>query len=226
MGLEVARAILKFVFRLFYRIEFHGQDNVPTFGPVILISNHPSYFDPVSIHIGVPKRRVRWMTWDAVFRVPFLGWLIERFGAFPIDVDGSAKGAFEASLALLRRGEVVGVFPEGGRSYQALMGGAKTGGIRLAVRCGAPVVPVSVAGAYRGWPRTNLLPRPGRIRVTYHPPNHFYAEERSREFYENAMRQVKQIVNKGLYETYADWHLRRIYDPTLEEFGLPIQGGT
>lgn len=220
MGLEVVRAILTFVFRLFCRIEYHGQENIPHFGPAILVSNHPSYLDPVTIYVGVPRRRLWWMTWDAVFRVPLLGWIIRRFGAFPIDTERSPKEAFETSLSLLRRGQLVGVFPEGGRSYQPMMGEARTGAVRLAVRCGAPVVPVSVAGAYRVWPRTRRLPRVGKISVTYHPPIHFYADRDDRQFYEHDMEHVRQIINEGLRETYLEWHLRRIYDPTLEEFGV------
>jgi len=218
----MARAILVFLFRLFCRIEFHGQENIPSFGPVLVVSNHPSYLDPMTVHVGVPKRPVRWMTWNAVFRVPILGWLVRQFGAFPVDVEGSPKGAFESSLAMLKRGEVVGIFPEGGRSYQSVMGDTRTGAIRLAVRSGAPIVPVSVAGAYRVWPKVWFLPWPGRIAVTYHPPIHFYVDHTDRGFYEKAMRQVKQTINEGIRETCVDWHLRRVYDPMPEEIGLTV----
>ncbi|MEW6358116.1 MAG: lysophospholipid acyltransferase family protein [Planctomycetota bacterium] len=222
MSLRMAQAILRFLFRLFWRIEFHGQDNIPSFGPVLVVSNHPSYLDPISVHLGVRRRPVQWMTWNAVFRVPILGRLVRQFGAFPVNVDGSPKGAFESSLAMLKRGEVVGIFPEGGRSYQPIMGDTRTGAVRLAVRSGAPIVPVSVAGAYRVWPRVWFLPRPGRIAVTYHPPIHFYVDQVAHDFYEKAMDQVKRTINDGLRETYVDWHLRRIYDPMPEELGLLV----
>ncbi|NOZ21626.1 MAG: 1-acyl-sn-glycerol-3-phosphate acyltransferase [Planctomycetes bacterium] len=222
MTLAVVRSILRFLFRLFFRIEFYGQDNVPTFGPVLLVPNHPSYLDPLSVHLGVRTRPVRWMTWNAVFRVPVLGWLIRQFGAFPVDMEGSPKGAFKSSLELLKRGEVVGIFPEGGRSFQPIMGDTRTGAIRLAVRSGAPIVPVSVAGAYRAWPRLWFFPRPGRIAVTYHPPIYLYVDQTDHDFYEKAMDQVKRTINDGLREAYVDWHLRRVYDPTLEELGLTV----
>jgi 1-acyl-sn-glycerol-3-phosphate acyltransferase len=72
----------------------------------------------------------------------------------------------------LRAGEALMIFPEGGRTLDGTLQPFKLGAFRLAVAHGAPVLPVTIAGAWEAWPPGRLLPRPGRITITYHAPEH------------------------------------------------------
>jgi len=209
---EITKTILRFYLRLFHRVKYYGLENIPPAGGAILASNHPTYMDPVVIRVGV-RRRICWMAWDALFRVPVLGWMIRNMSAYPVDPDRADRSAYRQTLELLRRGEIVGVFPEGGRSYQPLMGLPRSGAVRLAARAGVPVIPVSIAGAFRVWPRYRLLPRPGRIAVTIHKPLAFDGVRVDKETEVDLLERVRDIINRSLVQTYIEWQSRRIYDP-------------
>ena len=98
MYYKLGRLLLYTYLRLRNRLRFFGLENVPE-GPVILACNHASYMDPVLVSIAFhrPGRRVRWMAWKVLFRVPVLGFLIRRLGAFPVMPDRADRGALETA---------------------------------------------------------------------------------------------------------------------------------
>lgn len=159
------------LFRVLFTYRCEGEQNVPPTGPAVLAANHPSYLDPVLLSLRVP-RPVHFMAWDALFRVPLLGALLRVFEAFPVDVrQGKGREAYARAQALLEAGELVGIFPEGKRSRSGWMEPSlREGAARLAWQTGAPLVPATIAGAFRAWPHYQSLPRPARIRVRFHEP--------------------------------------------------------
>jgi 1-acyl-sn-glycerol-3-phosphate acyltransferase len=166
---RVFTTFIEALFRVLFTYDCLGEENVPAEGPAVVASNHPSYLDPVLLSLQVP-RPIRFMAWDALFRVPLLGAMIRTFGAFPVDTRrGKGREAYERAKALVLSGEVVGLFPEGRRSSTGWMETSlREGAARLAWETGAPLVPATIAGAYRAWPSFAALPRPARIRVRYH----------------------------------------------------------
>jgi 1-acyl-sn-glycerol-3-phosphate acyltransferase len=167
---EVLRPITFLLSRLLYRIEFEGAGNVPPSGAVILTPNHASYPDPIWITIPL-KRDVRYMAWDAIFRIPVFGPLCRFFGAFPVRIEGHDRVAYREALEHLEAGRLLVIFPEGGRTTTGRLLGFKPGAFRLALLTGTPVLPVTIDGAYEVWPPCRLLPRlRGRIKITFHAP--------------------------------------------------------
>jgi 1-acyl-sn-glycerol-3-phosphate acyltransferase len=166
--LNVLRPFIWFLCRILFRIEFHGVENIPPIGACIIAPNHITYADPIWITIPV-RRRVYYMAWDKPFEIPVLGLLMRVFGAFPVNVENADAGAHRAAVAVLRREGALVVFPEGGRTKTGRLEPFKPGAFRLALRYGAPVVPVTIKGAYDIWPVGRMLPRPGKLTITYHP---------------------------------------------------------
>jgi 1-acyl-sn-glycerol-3-phosphate acyltransferase len=168
---DLVRAVVEALFKVLFSYDCFDEELLPATGPAVVASNHPSYLDPLLLSLQV-KRPIRFMAWDALFRVPVLGVVMRAFGAFPVDVRrGKGRLAYERAKALVEAGEVVGLFPEGRRSSTGWMEPSlREGAARLSWETGAPLVPVTIAGAYRAWPSSRTLPRPARIRVRFHEP--------------------------------------------------------
>jgi 1-acyl-sn-glycerol-3-phosphate acyltransferase len=167
--LEACRPAVQGLARAYLRIRFRGIEHVPAAGPVVIAPNHVSYLDPILVTIPI-RRALHYMTLEPFFRVRGLGPLIRWCRAFPIQEDAADAPAVRTALRLLRQGEPVVIFPEGGRSPDGRLGPFRPGAFRLALAARAPVVPVTIAGAFEAWPKGRRLPRPGAVTVTYHPP--------------------------------------------------------
>jgi 1-acyl-sn-glycerol-3-phosphate acyltransferase len=166
--LDVFRPAVWLGARAYFGIHFEGTRHIPSAGPLIIVSNHVTYADPVLVSIPV-RRRVYYMAWNALFGVRGLAWLIRRLRAFPVEIESADPKATREAVRLLQAGEAVMIFPEGGRSPDGCLQRFKPGAFRLACSLGVPLLPVTIAGGHESWPPGRALPRPGRLTVTYHP---------------------------------------------------------
>jgi 1-acyl-sn-glycerol-3-phosphate acyltransferase len=142
-------------------------EHVPETGAVVIAPNHVSFMDPILVTIPV-RRALHYMALEPFFRVRGLGGLMRWARAFPVQ-EGEPDGpAVRRALRLLRQGEPLVIFPEGGRSPDGRLQPFRPGAFRLALAAGAPVVPVTIVGAFEAWPVGRRLPRPGRVTITYH----------------------------------------------------------
>lgn len=167
--LEACRPGVRALARALLRIRFDGAEHVPRTGPAVIAPNHVSFMDPVLVTIPI-HRVLHYMALEPFFRVPGLGALMRWCRAFPVQEGEPDRAAVRTALRLLRQGEALVIFPEGGRSQDGRLRPFRLGAFRLALAAGAPVVPVTIAGAFEAWPPTRRLPRPGRVRITYHAP--------------------------------------------------------
>jgi 1-acyl-sn-glycerol-3-phosphate acyltransferase len=167
--ISTLRPIAYWLSRLFFKIEFHGVENVPPEGACLITPNHVSYGDPIWITIPI-HRRVYYMAWDKPFEIPLLGPLMRAFGAFPVSLDAVDASAQRNALDVLRSGRALVMFPEGGRTHTGKIMPFKVGAFRFALTYGVPIVPVTINGAENIWPVGRMFPRPGKLVITYHPP--------------------------------------------------------
>jgi 1-acyl-sn-glycerol-3-phosphate acyltransferase len=212
----VKRAILALM-RIIFTVEYHGVGNVPASGAIIVAGNHPSYLDPVLVFIPL-KRSLRFMAWDALFRIPIAGQIMRAIGAFPVDLrKGKGEAAFQQALKVLNEGEALGIFPEGQRSEQGAMGELKTGVARLAIATDAPIVPVTIGGASRAWPKWKLLPKPAQLVVRFHEPIQLDAAEvaergEDKTYHHEVMQRVATRINRSLQPALHEAaQIERIY---------------
>jgi 1-acyl-sn-glycerol-3-phosphate acyltransferase len=207
------------VFRVLFALEYAGRENVPARGPVVIAGNHPSYLDPLLIGIGA-HRRVFFMAWDRLFAIPVLGSLMRQAGAFPVRLGTRDPNAFNAALEILQHGKVLGIFPEAGRSKAGAMNPLKTGAARLAIAAGAPIVPVTITGAYDAWPWSRTLPQPRKITVKYHPPivldpAEIEARRDDKAFHEEITERLRETIERRLLPSLdADERKRRAFAGT------------
>ena len=166
--LDVFRPVVRLAARAYFGIRFEGVEHIPSTGPLIIASNHVTYADPVLITIPI-RRPVYYMAWDALFAVPGLSWLIRRLRAFPVEIESADPRATRETVRLLQAGAAVMIFPEAGRSPDGRLQRFKPGAFRLACSLGVPVLATTIVGAHEAWPPDRRLPRPGRLRIVYHP---------------------------------------------------------
>jgi len=167
--LEACRPGVWVAARGLFRIRFEGVEHVPRTGPAVITPNHVSFMDPILVTIPV-RRALHYMALEPFFRVRGLGTLMRWARAFPIQEGEPDNLAVRRALRVLRQGEALVIFPEGGRSPDGQLQPFRPGAFRLALATGAPVVPVTIVGAFEAWPAGRRLPRPGRIAITYHAP--------------------------------------------------------
>ncbi len=141
---DAAKTTFGVLFGTVWRMRVFGAGNVPSSGPAIVACNHLSYLDPPVLGTACP-RRIAYMAKRQLFAIPVLGPLIMAVGAYPVDREGSAASAIRRSVQALRRGEVIGIFPEGTRNL-AGVAQLHEGVALLASLAQAPVVPACIVG--------------------------------------------------------------------------------
>lgn len=139
----LARCICRVVLALVKRWEVRGAANLPAEGGLVLVANHTSYWDPVVVGCAI-NRRVNFMGKAELFENPVLNPIIRALGTFPIRRGGTDRTAIRTALALLEKGQIVGVFPEGARSQNGELQKPHLGAAMLALKVGVPMLPVAI----------------------------------------------------------------------------------
>jgi 1-acyl-sn-glycerol-3-phosphate acyltransferase len=122
-----------------------GRENVPASGAVIVVSNHLNNADPPILGAAIAKRRVRFMAKIELFKMPF-GAIIKLWDAFPVRRFDADLGALLTAERILKKGGVIGMFPEGTRSRTGFIGEPHPGTAVIALRSGATVLPCAITG--------------------------------------------------------------------------------
>jgi 1-acyl-sn-glycerol-3-phosphate acyltransferase len=151
-----------------YRVE--GWDNLPQ-GPAIVMCKHQSAWETLWL-AGFMPRRLSFVYKRELHWLPFFGWGLATIGMINID-RSKGQNAFEQVVEQgtthLREGWWIAIFPEGTRTAPGSTKRHKTGGARLAVRTGTPIVPIALNSGEL-WPRKAFLKTPGLITVSIGPP--------------------------------------------------------
>jgi 1-acyl-sn-glycerol-3-phosphate acyltransferase len=176
--------VLKYVLlgpllRLLFRPRIEGLEHVPAEGAAIIAGNHLSFSD----HFLMPailRRRITFLAKAEYFTKPGLkGRMTAAFfrsaGQIPVDRSGrkAAQAAIEEGLGVLRKDELLGIYPEGTRSHDGRLYKGRVGVAAMALGAGVPVVPCAMVGTFEIQPPGRVLPRIGRVTIRFGKPLDF-----------------------------------------------------
>ena len=171
----VLRAILAFLLRTLFRLEVEGVENIPKHGSAILAPNHRSLIDHFVV-AALTKRQVWFMGKAELFKSRMGARLLTALGAFPVKRGRPDRASLQRCLELLRDGQLVGIYPEGTRRPDSRFEEVEEGFAYIAVRSGAPIVPIGLSGTQAVFPTGKKLPRIVKIRVVVGKPFRLIAQ--------------------------------------------------
>ena len=151
------RLLMQTVVAVAFGLRVTGRDLIPRTGPVLYLSNHQSFLDPILSASVARDRPFRPFARETLFRGP-LGWLLSSLGGMPVSGTGSDKSVMRAALKELSEGRGVLIYPEGSRTPDGAMHPFKAGIGLLLRRSDATIVPVGMDGSFNAWPRQRSMP--------------------------------------------------------------------
>lgn len=191
--------ILRWLCRLYFRATCRGFENYPTSGPYIIAINHNSLLDIPIMALAI-DRPVYTMAKEGLFRIPGLSWWLRSVGFFPVRRGTGDRQAFNAARAVLSRGDILTMAPEGTRRHPGPeRPRAHTGIVRLAQELGCPVVPVGVAGTRKALPPGARIPRPYKLSVVIDRPLQLEPVDISPRNLDQLQQQADDIMDR-IYE--------------------------
>lgn len=161
--------VLRIVARALWRVDVKGIQHVPRKGPGVIVSNHVMYLDPFLINMFATAS-TRYVASDELFRKPFTRWFFRAMGAISKKRWSRDIGVLRQIRSALNRGELVGIFPEGGRNWDGAPVPVGDEVYRLLMHLDAPVTCVSLHGAHEAWPRWCRWPSVCNVTVEFFEP--------------------------------------------------------
>lgn len=170
---RVLHAVVPAMLNALYRPKVEGAEHVPAEGPAILASNHLSALDVIFMPAAIP-RPVYFVAKSEYFSGPSR-YFFENMGVIPVPRMGgeAAEATLRRGEQVLRAGDLLGIYPEGTRSPDGRLYRGKTGPVRLALRTGAPVVPVAMRGTWDIMPPGKRVPRVKGVGIVFGEPIDF-----------------------------------------------------
>ena len=150
---------MKLLLCLLARWRVQGKENIPAQGPLIIVSNHLNLIDPPLLSASI-QRRIVFMAKEELFHSLIFGPLVRGWHAFPVRREQLDREALRQAQRVLSEGLALGMFPEGARSATAQMQQAYAGASLVALRSGAPILPVGITGTEKIKSPLALLRRP------------------------------------------------------------------
>jgi len=141
----ILRAVLRLFTHLICRYRVYGLERVPESGPLVIVANHLSWYDPILFGVAL-HRRVWFFTKSEMFRWPIIGAACKATGQIPVRRGESDRAALEKGLAYLQEGKALSIFPEGTVERKTTMIPALSGVAMLAIRSGTTVLPIAHTG--------------------------------------------------------------------------------
>ncbi|MGH2541545.1 MAG: lysophospholipid acyltransferase family protein [Ardenticatenaceae bacterium] len=189
--------------RMFADYKVEGKEHVPEKGPLLVVANHQSNFDPPVLGASVP-RRLWFLAKDGIFVNEVADWFLESYGAYPLSRGSFDPAALKWVLRKLEQGEAVAIFPEGTRSQGQGMRKALPGVARIALRTKVPIMPIAITGTERMVSWARVFNPTGEIKVQI-----------GRVF---SLPDIEGRLGPEVYESLTEMIMRRIAEMLPERY--------
>lgn len=193
------KTLLRPGLKLAYKFSVRGAGRVPKSGPVLIVANHTSYLDPLILGVASP-RKIFFMAKEELFKIPVLKSVITRLGSFPVRRNAFDRQAISVAINKLKSGQVVGIFPQGGRRWDGVNDGFP-GAALIAYKSGAVIVPAGIKGADQIMPGGSKRPRFPRVTVSFGEPLRLDLSGHKKEVIARATDQILQEIRSLLGKT-------------------------
>ncbi len=191
MVYRVSRFICLIALKVLFRLEISGRENIPDKGPFIFASNHISYLDPVVVGVA-SFRKLIFLAKEELFKPSSFSALLHLLSCLPLKRSGFDISALKQSLAVLKRGLPIAIFPQGTRSREESRIHSGVG--FLSLKSGVPVVPVKVCNTDKALPPGRIFPCFCKIKVLIGRP---YFADKSMSYEDIAKEIFKRISSLG-----------------------------
>ena len=181
-----AKVVLTVFYSILFPVRTKGLENIPQSGGAVLCANHISNHDPLALAVFAP-RVVRYMAKKELFDMPFISALVNWLHAFPVDRKANDTAAIKTAIKALKNGDIIGIFAQGTRVLSGEAKAAKSGAALIAIKSGAPIIPVSISGRYRLF---------GRVNIVYGEPIYFEELAGQRLTSDLLERAISVVMNK------------------------------
>jgi 1-acyl-sn-glycerol-3-phosphate acyltransferase len=155
---ELCYFIVRFSITLIYRFRVWGSGNLPLTGPVLVVANHQSHFDPIVAGMALPARHLNFVARSTLFNSKLFGALIKGLNSIPLRQGESDTAAIRLTIDALKQQRVVLVFPEGSRTLDGQVHEFKRGAWLLMSRAKCPILPIGIHGCFEAFPRGTSIP--------------------------------------------------------------------
>jgi 1-acyl-sn-glycerol-3-phosphate acyltransferase len=212
----VLKYLLSPVFRLLWRVDVEGREHIPTTGAVIVAPNHVSFCDSLFMPLVI-RRRVTFVAKAEYFDSWKTAWFFRAAGQIPMRREGgsASERALATAREVLKDGGILGIYPEGTRSPDGRLYRGHTGVARLALGCGATVIPVGLVGTTDVQPRGSNMMHPfQRVTIRFGEPldlSRFAGESATdpltlRAVTDELMFEIRRLSGQVYVDRYAKRH--------------------
>lgn len=207
---SITNFLLLLFCKVYHRADWVGFKDVPLKGPFIIVANHESFIDPWFIAALLLPRHVRYLvTTKWYYKNKLWKLLFDLNSCIPVNPFKMEHSTIKAVMKVLKKGGIVGIFPEGRVCYDGKLQEFNPGAIYVAMKANVPILPIAICGTYQALPRQNLIPKPKKMRIVIGKPLHFAKSldenKNSKDKYSNEMQKIKDWIAGQIEQFNNQW---------------------
>ncbi|MFC2078882.1 lysophospholipid acyltransferase family protein [Candidatus Bipolaricaulota bacterium] len=209
-GGKMMDGVARVICRILFRVDAQGMENIPWKGPLILAVNHVSAYELPPLRKLLGNRDARTFAKIESWDNKFTGWVLNQWESIPIRRGESDMAALRTALQMLKEGGILGIMPEGTRSHDGRLGRGHVGITVIALKSGAPIVPLAFWGVektrenIKRWRRTDFHFRAGKPFHLELPEGKPTREDRQR-MADDVMLHIAEMMPeeyRGVYQSF------------------------